>query len=298
MSEAAVSLSEPPVNPEPAPEAVATPESTPAVAPATPEPSWRDSLSADLRDNPTLASIKDVESLAKDHVNVQKLIGADKIARPQEDWTPEQHEEFWTKLGRPMAAEDYDLSGFTPPEGVPWDDGLQTTMVEGMHKLGLNNDQVAGVLGLYGETTGAQYTEATGDATRTRESGIQDLRNEWGKSFNAQVDLAKRAFMAGAGEGFEALAGLPMADGGQLGDHPAIIKAFAQLGGKMSEHGLVGATASPRSTLSPSEAGNQIAKLLSDEDFLKSYTNAEHLEHSASVKRINDLTEMQVSTVE
>lgn len=280
-------------------------EATPPVTPAAEAPavvatpavggSWRDTLPVDMRDDQTLSQIPDIEALAREHINVQKVIGADKIARPQEDWTPEQFDEFYTKLGRPAKVEDYDLAGVEAPEGLPVIEGFQESMVGEMHKLGLSSTQVAGILKSYYEGQGAQFEAAGVDRQQASEAGIQDLRNEWGKSFDAQVDLANRALRAGAGDQFEALSQIELSDGSLLGNNPAIIKVFAALGGKMSEHGLVGAAAS-RSTVSPSEAGAQIAKLKGDPEFLKSFLHAEHPEHAASVKRIDDLTIAQVGT--
>ena len=262
----------------------------PAVADST--ASWRDSLSPDLRSNPTLSSIKDVESLAQEHVNVQKLIGTEKIARPKDDWTDEQYSEFYTKLGRPADAADYDLEGIERPD-IPWDDGFEESMIGVMHKAGLSNSQVNQLMSGYMESVGGQHKAASGEMNQNREAGISDLRNEWGKSFDAQIDLAKRAFMSGAGENFESVAGLQLADGGKLGDHPSIIRAFAALGGKMNEHGLVGGS-SVRSTASPSEASSEKSKLMNDTKFIEAYTNANNPENGAAVKRMNDLTIAEV----
>lgn len=273
---------------------VTEPTTVPITTPAT-TGNWRDSLPDDLRSNPTLESLDSVEALAKEHINVQKLIGTEKIERPKEDWTPDQFADFYTKLGRPAEAKDYDLEGIERPEGLPWDDGFQESMIGVMHKAGLSNIQVKEILSGYIESVGGQFTEMTGESQRTRESAVQDLRNEWGKSFDAQVDLAKRAFRAGAGENFEDIAGLAMADGGKLGDHPGVIKAFAALGGKMNEHGLVGGVSSS-ATLSPQQAGGEKNKLMADPDFLKAYLDESHLEHGAAVKRISDLTNAEVGT--
>ncbi len=280
----------PPVDP------AATPTDIPISTPGQPA-NWRESLSPDLRENPTLANLDSVEALAKEHINVQKLIGGEKLARPQEDWTPEQFDDFYTQLGRPAKVEDYNLDGVERPEGVDWDDGFQSHMLGILHKGGASNDLVRQVLAGYGEYVGSAVSADNVDKAQTRESQIQDLRSEWGKSFDAQVDLAKRALRAGAGEGFEELADLEMAGGGKLGDNPAVIKAFATLGGKMNEHGLVGGTSSVRTTLSPQEAGAQRNKLMADETFLEAYLNAEHLEHGAAVKRMTALTEMAVAEV-
>jgi hypothetical protein len=261
----------------------------PVETPASQPENWRTqhlSNNPDLFSNATLAEIPDVETLAKNHVNVQKLIGADKIPRPQEDWTQEQHDDFWTKLGRPADPKDYNLEGVEPPEGVPFDEGFQTEMVGTMHKLGLNSEQVRGLLGAYNESVGGQFQQQTGDAERNRESALQDLRNEWGSSYEPQKDLAMRAFRAGAGEGFEQLANIQLADGGLLGDNPEVIKAFAAIGGKMSEHGLVGATAS-RSTLTSKESLAGIAKLESESAHILNDKN--HPEHELVVAKRNTL---------
>lgn len=274
----------------------AAPVSEPAAIGTPSQPtSWRDSLSADLKNNPTLEQIPDIETLAKNHVNVQKLIGVDKIPRPKDDWTPEQYEEHYTRLGRPAKAEDYDLGAVEIPEGLPLDEAFQGDMVGTMHKLGLTNQQVAGVLGAYYESVGGQYNALNVDNQQTREAGVQDLKNEWGRSFDAQVDLAQRAIKAGAGEKYNDLAGIKLADGRMLGDHPDVIRAFAALGNKMSEHGLVGAQKS-RSTLSPQEAGGARNKLMGDQEFLSAYTNSEHPEHDAAVAKMQALTEMEVGT--
>lgn len=272
----------------------------PSVVPTTPITNvpvqdWRTALSPDLRSNPVIERMKSVEDLAKEHINVQKLIGTEKLPAPKDDWTPEQFNDFYTKLGRPSDPKDYDLAGVERPEGLPWDDGFQESMVAAMHSAGMNSKQVKAVLGAYIESVGGQYDSAMGQMQQTREEGIQNLRNEWGRSFDSQIDLAKRAFMAGAGESYEDVASMTLSDGTKLGDHPQIIKAFAALGGKMSEHGLVGGT-SIRTSQSPQEASGERNKLLSDPDFLAAYLDDNHREHPAAVKRINDLTVAEVGS--
>jgi len=254
---------------------------------------WRDSLPVDIRDNATLGSLDSVEALAKEHINVQKLIGADKIALPKEDWNDDQRGELYQKLGRPAKAEDYDLEGLERNENLPWDSDFETEMLGVMHAAGLNSVQAKKILGGYIASVGSQYEQSVGDTNRGREEGIQDLRNEWGKSFDAQVDLAKRAFSSGAGENFQELADIELSDGGKLGDHPAIIKAFAVLGGKMNEHGLVGGKTT-NATMTPEGATSERNKLLSDEKFMEAYLNESHLEHASAVKRISDLTVAQL----
>lgn len=268
----------------------ATPVAPPqVVTPAAQPENWRTqylSGDPDLFSNATLAEIPDVQTLAKNHAHVQKLIGADKIALLNDESTPEERAAFFTRLGRPADPKDYDLEGVGPPEGVPMDEALQESMVGTMHDLGLNSDQVRGLLGAYNESIGGQFQEATGESQRSRDTAMEDFRKELGTSFEPQKDLAMRAFREATGDRFEEVANIQLADGGLLGDNVDLLRAFAKLGGKMSEHGLVGATAS-RSTLSPKESEAGIAKLESESAHILNDKN--HPEHALTVEKRNTL---------
>ena len=67
---------------------------------------WKSTLSEDLRNDPTLSNFKDVESLAKTVVHQQKQMG-NRIPIPKTD---EERMEVYTKLGRPEAADKYEVN--------------------------------------------------------------------------------------------------------------------------------------------------------------------------------------------
>ncbi len=267
-----------------------TPVSEPAAV-ATPASAgnWYDSLPADVRDNPAISRHSDMASLAKEHINVQKVIGSEKIPKPKEDWTPEQWAEHHTLMGRPMEPANYDLESVVRPEGMPLQDGLEDAMINVMHEEGASQKMVQRVLSEFYKLQGAGFDNANMERDRSVDNGVQGLKNEWGTSYAAQVDLANRAFRSGAGENFEEVAAIQMADGSTIGNNPAFIRVFAALGGKMSEAGLVGANAR-RTTFSPQEAGAEINKLYADKDFMDAYDNKSHPEHAAALKKMDDLS--------
>ncbi len=253
---------------------------------------WSDGFASDIRDHPITQRLENPEAGIRELIGAQKLIGADKVVIPGEDSTPEERDAFYTKLGRPAKVDDYDLSSVEIPEGLPVDEEFQKGMVEKMHALGLNSTQVSGVLKDYYEATGGQYQTSMGDLQRGRETAEQDLRNEWGRSYDANIDLANRALKAGAGEKFEELVGLKMADGSELGSHPDVVRCFAKLGGNTGEHGLVSGTPA-RSILSPKEASTKRNELMGDQEFLAKYTSNQHPQHAWAVDQIKNLTEME-----
>lgn len=257
-------------------------------------PNWRDSLSPDLKSNPVLERFDNVEALAKEHINAQKLIGADKIAIPGENATEEERAAFYTRLGRPAKVEDYDLSKVEIPEGIEADEEFQTAMLEKMHARGASQQMVEGILSDYYEAMGSQLSQRDTNLQQDFDDGIKMLRNEWGKSYDGNVDLAKRAFVAAAGEKAAEFGQIKLENGQLLGNDARILKMFAEIGNRMADHGLVGAAAS-RSTRTPSEAASEKNKLLADPDFMQAYTDGQHLEHAAAVQKIQDLIEMEIS---
>ncbi|MFQ5471539.1 MAG: hypothetical protein ACE5FA_01460 [Dehalococcoidia bacterium] len=287
MSEAAPPI-ETPTDTAPA----SGPTLAPDAAPLAPS-NWRESLPADLKDNAVLAKIPDVAALAKEHVNVQKLIGVDKIAAPREDWGDEEWGQLFSRLGRPDSAEDYDLGEIERPKDIPWDEGFEKTMMGAMHTAGLTTQQVQKLFGSYIESIQGQWTAAQGDVERQTQEQLFALRTELGKSFDSHVDYARRAIRYAAGDGYEELANLQLASGGRLGDHPAVIKAFAKIGSSMGEDGLVGKKQT-RMTLNPAEAQQEIQRLRMDEGFMKAYLSGDHPEHAAAVQKMNDLYESEI----
>ncbi len=59
--------------------------------------SFHESLSEDIRDNPTLKDIKDVNTLAKSYIDAQSYVGSS-VRIPGEDASDEAREEFYGKL--------------------------------------------------------------------------------------------------------------------------------------------------------------------------------------------------------
>ena len=51
---------------------------------------WRASLSDDIRNDPSLASIQDVNGLAKSFIHGQRMVGADKVVIPKDDASPDE----------------------------------------------------------------------------------------------------------------------------------------------------------------------------------------------------------------
>jgi hypothetical protein len=269
-----------------------TPE-PPVPEPPTPAGSPWDGLPPDLKDNPAISGHTDLESLAREHINAQSLIGKKGIIPPGENATPEEVSEFQVKLGKPEKAENYDFEGLTVPEGLPWDDGFALQMIDSMHRNGLTQAQLKGVLSDYMERQGTTWNEMQGTLQSNYEETVRDFQKRWGKAYQANVDLAQRAFDTIFGDKAEEAGEIRMADGMPLRNHPMLVEALAAHGQRMAEHQLVGPkSGAARTTRTPEEAEAEWNRLRADDEgFMAALMNGDHPEHDAALLKKKHLFE-------
>ena len=245
--------------------------------------SVRGTMPEGVRDHPLLDQFTDVGELAKEHINLQRLVGGEKVTKPTEKSPPEDWDRFYNQLGRPAEAAGYDLGDFHVPEGLPWDPALQDKMMGAFHSAGLSQQQANKVMREYLEV----QTGAWGELQQQIEQGAQEsdksLRNEWGSAYAGNVELSMRAFKATFGDQSGNIAEL-VVDGRRLGDHPTFVKAFQALGARMAEDGFLGGGGTTAFAPTPENAQQQIEEMEKNRDVQAAFLDKSHPEH-APVRR-------------
>lgn len=188
---------------------------------------FRQHIDEALRDDPSLASYKDINGMAKSLINAQKMVGADKVAIPGTWGTDADWEQVYSKLGRPNEAAGYELDAGEDAieDNVEW-------FKDTAHKIGLNNQQAQQLLSMYNERMGSVGAVNDEQLETQRVQLETDLRKEWGDSFERKMGAANSVL---AEFGDEGMTELPMADGTLLGDNPAVIQMLANMAEFMSE---------------------------------------------------------------
>ena len=151
------------------------------------------------------------------------------------------------------------------------------------HKLGLLPNQAQGMVKFYNEMTSKSLQDADSKALAARENSTKELKQEWGQAFEQKV--SKAANLANS-VGAKELLNTNLADGTKLGDHPVMIKAFAQLADKMGEDSLV--QSSGPTYLTPSQIDKQIGELTQTGS---AYWDKHHPNHQAAVDEVLALRE-------
>ena len=63
--------------------------------------SWKESISEVYRNDPNIEKFTEIDALAKSYINATRMIGQDKMIVPNKNFTEDQWEEAYIKMGRP-----------------------------------------------------------------------------------------------------------------------------------------------------------------------------------------------------
>ena len=257
------------------------------ISPTTEQPAvaktWKEAISEEFRNDPNIEKFTEIDALAKSYINATRMIGQDKVAVPNENSTDDQWNEVYTKLGRPESADKYKLE--VKSDIVPIDEGAIKQFAENAHKLGLNNKQAQGILEFYKNSMEGTAQQSKIDTETAQANAEQQLRQEWGKTFEENVK--KAGSVAKANLGVEVL-DMQLKDGTRLGDHPDVIKGFAKIADIMSEDKIV--STESESVNQGKDIEQEISKIMNDRT--GPYWNKGHPDHDKIVQQVFTLRSM------
>jgi len=210
------------------------PAGNPAPAAGTPSPvDWTSTFDDSTRGVIQTKGWKSPADVVGSYANLEKLLGADKAGRaivpPKDDATPEEFSAFYNKLGRPETAEGYKLP---VPEGDTGE--FAKTAANWFHEAGVNSKQAEALAGKWNEHMSSVNQQNEETLAQNAEIDIQDLKKAWGKDFEGNSELAKRAMRE---------SGLTAEDGMSIERALGVKKAaevFAKLGKQYAEAPMKG----------------------------------------------------------
>lgn len=233
----------------------ATTTAPPATTTAPPPPSWRDTLPADLKDHKSLSRYTDLPSFAKGFVEMEKYQGRS-VSFPSETATPQERAAFEAKMnqwrGVPEGPDKYTVA---LPEGLQADEKGLGEWKGTFHRLGLTQDQVAGLMESY---FGSPMGNPGMAHDQLRTYGEAELKKEWGGAMGHNLAIAGRAIKrVGGPEVFQLL------ESTGLNSHPAMVKFWHRIGKDYQEDGAI-PTAQHGGPMGPEDAKRRIAEIRAD----------------------------------
>jgi hypothetical protein len=251
--------------------------------PSTVAKSWKETISEEFRNDPNISKFTEIDALAKSYINATRMIGQDKVAVPNENSTDDQWNEVYGKLGRPESADKYKLE--VQSETAPLDESAIKQFAENAHQLGLNNKQAQGILEFYKNSMEGSVQQARVETETAQANAEQELRKEWGRSYDENIKKAGAIAKANMSED---ILNMELKDGTRIGDHPSVIKGFASIANLMSEDKLVSTESENVDRGTDYEA--EISKLVNDRD--GPYWNKSHPDHDKVVQQVFTLRTM------
>lgn len=253
-------------------------QATPSAGEAA--PAWNAGMTAEQLESPALQDFSSMESLAGAYLSAKSMIGRDKIVMPQTD---EEFGNVYDRLGRPETAGDYTFSEL--PEG--FDENTVQLMgedkswfAEKAHELGLSQSQAEKMFEAYAERTNGAFTTHQANTEIAQEEAVNRISEEWGTSYDTNMDMAERAVMHLGGQ--ELLDALVKTG---AGNDTTVLNAFLKMGGMMREE--IGVDRSGNEANTSDQIKDQITDLAGS----KAYTDATHPDHNRSVQKMLRLNE-------
>jgi hypothetical protein len=198
---------------------------------------WRDSLPEDMRNEETYKSLEkfvvddqlDSNKAYKSYLHMEKGYH-DRISLPKEDWTEEQYGDFYSKLGRPETQDKYEIIRPEMPDGISYDDNLESSFLSKAHKIGLNSKQVQEILDWQSKEVIRGNNDIAVDEAMAKQVAEGELKETWRGDYERNLGLARRTAKNVLPTEF-----LEMITEKGLANEPRLIKTLHHLGQMMSE---------------------------------------------------------------
>ena len=224
-----------------------------------------------------------MNDFVKSYLHSQKLVGADKIPVPNKMATDEDWNAVYERLGRPQSPEGYE---YNLPKETKLDEATLKAFSEEAHKLGLLPKQAQGIMNYY--NTLAEQSDKSlqfRDETARAEAEIE-LRKEYGPAYDLKIAQARNLATNTLGADF--LRNTILEDGSSLGNHPQIVRAFADLASKLSEDSMVQGEVT--SAMTVKEIDGEIESLTQPGS---AYWDKTHINHKKAVDEVQRLYELK-----
>ena len=160
----------------------------------------------------------------KSYTELEKTFSG-RVKMPTPESSADEIRQFYQKTGCPENPEGYEVQ---VPEEVAGlrDEAYEAELKKVAHEMGVSKQAFEAIAKAY-------YDKMATDMVKSRESGEQTLRQEFGDKYDEQIKVAQR-FAGNCSEDFRGL----MEKTG-LGNNPIIIKEFISLGRKTMSDSLI-----------------------------------------------------------
>lgn len=233
--------------------------------PEPPAPSsFQESLSEEFRGVSALQKFNDVNGLAKSYLELERLLGYEKIPMPKADAKPEEWESVWSRLGKPQKPEEYKFEGIPAEEAKKIDPKFLDKIRPLLHEANLTQKQADAVVSKFIELDKAMMNDLQNTLQSELQREWESLKKDWGNAYDSMRDIASRALDSTKIEGV-----WEWAEKAGVIDDPMFARIMAHFGQGLSEDVLRGGGGS--GTLTPKAAETEYNMIMSNKEKREAY---------------------------
>jgi len=225
-----------------------------------------------------------VEDLGRSYLNLEKLLGREKVPVPVDDGDDEGWNRWYAAMGRPEAPDKYEFQRPDLPQGMDYDEDLEKDFRNWAHENGLNKRQANRFYDRYVKRHIEARKHYEDHQKQSRARIETDMRREYGNQYEGAVSTAKSAVQKYTDPDFRA-----WLDETGLGNDPRLIRVFARIGKEMQgETRLKGA---PQAEANSGDLDMAIANFR--DKYKDALWNKDHPNHDIRNKELRKLYEQR-----
>lgn len=217
-----------------------------------------DSIDNQFREDPNISKFSNVNDLAREHVNLQSLLGRKGVILPKEGDSEDVWNKYRSEMNVPSDFNDYNK------EGLLEEGELSLHLAKIAHENNLSVDQYQSIINGYDSWQEESDLNSEEEVNLKTSENIESLKKEWGRAFVAKTDIGASALNNLTNGNPDSIANIELSDGTFLGNNPGFVKILASIGETLQEKGLMEGIISNTSAMSPEEAQSKIASIMAD----------------------------------
>ena len=217
---------------------------------------WYSTLSEEYRNHPSIQKFNDANGLAKSYLNLESMMGQEKIPVPKGVDDSNAWEMYRKAFNVPEVAENYNIK----IEGV--EDEKLGVFKELFHKHNIPQDTAQALTDAYVEDIKGIFAHQDQLKQVAMENATNELKKEWGLKYEENLKTAKNFLekMAGNEEDYKYFEGV-------IGNDAKFIKLLSKMGESISEGSLGGFESQTGGFVkTPKEAEAELNSILNNPD--------------------------------
>ena len=225
-----------------------------------------------------------IEDLGKSYMNLEKLLGREKVPLPQSD----EDEDGWTRwyqaAGRPEKPDDYEFERPELPEGLPYDEDTEKAYRNWVHANGLNKKQAKALYEGFVKQSVERHAAWQGHQKEMQAKAQMELQRKYGGQYEAKISKARAALKKYTDEAY-----FKYLDESGLGNDPRLIDAWIKVGDELAGDERLKGNVQPTTTVA--DVDKVIREFRTKNE--KALFDATHPGHAAAVQELQGLYKMR-----